>query len=436
MLFFTRWFLVTSSFLGALAGTMQVAVADDPIVLSTAEPITILSANDGETHIARDSNGNLGDTQTVRDSVTVIHLGPNHPPTVKTAYAIAPNTIWSAPYSAIAGNGRFGFVTNNGERTGAGLLEALKSPPGEPVSNSDLSQADLQKQRLSARLSNLVTVIDLESPDLKVVRRFSFDEPVWNAASLPNHDRVIVGCTNSFLEFDVADGVPKLLKTHPSKVGIESLAVSPRGDWIITHGMSPSDSGELEHNGIHAYRYSKSGIEYVCSVEVKPGLDVTIDRPFSPRISPDGKRALTLNGWGIPAKGSLDDVLSIDLTLDKPMVTEVVPQVGDGLESIAYSPDGKLAVVTCLNYEPKASDGASSLAVLDLTSVPIRLLYHTDTAGAPQGIEFSPSGDKLFVGSPVANRIVVYDVDGFRIKRSPFFLQTGHGHASMAISRR
>ena len=66
----------------------------------------------------------------------------------------------------------------------------------------------------------------------------------------------------------------------------------------------------------------------------------------------------------------------------------------------------------------------------------MRLLYHMRTEGVPPGIDFSPEGDKLFVGSAVSNLIAAYDVDGFMIRRHTFVLQTGHGHAAMVISRR
>ena len=42
----------------------------------------------------------------------------------------------------------------------------------------------------------------------------------------------------------------------------------------------------------------------------------------------------------------------------------------------------------------------------------------------------------LFVQATLANHIVVYDVDGMNLRRSPYVLCTGHAPSSMAISRR
>ena len=283
----------------------------------------------------------------------------------------------------------------------------------------------------------MVSVIDLASQGLRVVERFLYDEEPWNVVAHPDGKRVVVGFSKSFKEFVVEDGEPKLHRSHPSPVNIESYTLSPKGDWIITHGVNMNAEGEIEHNGIHAFKYIGAEIRYVCEVKMKSGMSAKIDKPFAPRISPDGKRALTLNGWGASLKGTLDDVLSIDLTLEEPMVTEVIAQVGDGLESLAFHPDGTIAVITCLNYDSMGlSGGTSSLGVIDLTSMPARLLYHTRVEGIPEGIEFTPEGDKLFVGSAVANRIVAFDVDGFFLKRNSFFIKTGHGHASMAIAPR
>ena len=118
-------------------------------------------------------------------------------------------------------------------------------------------------------------------------------------------------------------------------------------------------------------------------------------------------------------------------------MTEVVPQVADGIEGVAVHPSGKFAVLSCLEDSPRLVHAAySHLAVIDLTSKPARLLYHLDVESLPEGMEFSPDGTQLFVGLTYAHRIAVYDVDGFRLRRSPFVLRVGHGPCSMAIGPR
>jgi WD40 repeat protein len=126
--------------------------------------------------------------------------------------------------------------------------------------------------------------------------------------------------------------------------------------------------------------------------------------------------------------GGLCDVPVVDLDRDPPVINSVIKQVGDGVESFAFHPNGKMAVVTCL------SQYNNSIAVLDIESSPPRLLYHLDVGGIAQGIEFSPDGEKLFVGSAFANRIEVFDVVGeFELRKNQKFLKTGHGHCSLTI---
>jgi len=59
------------------------------------------------------------------------------------------------------------------------------------------------------------------------------------------------------------------------------------------------------------------------------------------------------------------------------------------------------------------------------------------TTGRSQGIEFTPEGDKLFVGSPIAGRIEVFDVAGdYELSKNPKFLNVGFGHNSLTIGPR
>ena len=80
------------------------------------------------------------------DSITVIHLGPDHPPIVKTVYGTVPNTISGPPYMAMTGDGRYGFVTSR----------KIKQDPEAP---------------------DIISVIDLASADLKVVQTVKLPDP-------------------------------------------------------------------------------------------------------------------------------------------------------------------------------------------------------------------------------------------------------------------
>jgi streptogramin lyase len=177
-------------------------------------------------------------------------------------------------------------------------------------------------------------------------------------------------------------------------------------------------------------------IQFLHQIEIDPRLG-KVDAPFAPRFSPDGRRAIVLNGGGFADKGRLDDVLSIDMTLERPAFTEVARQVADGLESVAFHPRGHMAVVTCLGNDlTNAVPGFARLAVLDLATKPMQLLYEIPIEAFPEGIEFTADGEQLFVSCTCAHHIAAFDVVGYRLNRNPFILRTGHGPASMAIGPR
>ncbi|HMF19836.1 MAG TPA: hypothetical protein VKE98_21705 [Gemmataceae bacterium] len=132
-----------------LTATLALALAASTTAQDQAIPgirakqrLTILSANDGHVHARRDKEAK----KSTLDSITVIHLGPDHPPIVKTVYGTVPNTISGPPYMAMTGDGRYGFVTSRKN----------KDDPDAP---------------------ELISVIDLASDDLKVVQTVKLPDP-------------------------------------------------------------------------------------------------------------------------------------------------------------------------------------------------------------------------------------------------------------------
>jgi DNA-binding beta-propeller fold protein YncE len=374
--------------------------------IKTKQELTLLSANDGQAHLRLDSDMKIDKKNVTKDSITVIHLGPDDPPIVRTVYGTVPNTIIGAPYIPMTNDGRYGFVTVHGYGVFA---------PEEP--------------------KDLLSVIDLSLPDLPVVQKIPVPSPSM-ASMHPDGKHLIVGVDTGFQVFEMRGERLALERDNQIKNVIPAaMAVSPSGDRIVAALLNP-DSTEIEMKSVHVFSYRDGVIAHLNEVKVRSGLP-QFDAPFSLRFSPDGKRVLVPNGGGSGTKGRLDDVLSIDMTLDPPTVTEVIPQVADGIESLAFHPQGHMAVISCLEeLPPLAHNTYSHLAVIDLTSQPARLLYHVNVEAVPEGIEFTPDGSQLFVQLTSANHIAVFDVDGFLLKRSPFVIRVGHGPASMALGRR
>ena len=217
--------------------------------------------------------------------------------------------------------------------------------------------------------------------------------------------------------------------------------ISPQGNRLVAWGRSPGDPED--HRGVHVFSYEDGMTEHLAEVGVRDGLPAFDREAWMLRFSADGTRVLVPNGAGYGTKGMLDDVLSVDMTLDPPMVTEVIPQVCDGIESLAYHPSDQFAVLSCLEEIPGGSLGVpnapvaySRLVVIDLTTSPARRLYDVDVHGVPEGIEFTPDGTQLFVQLTAAHQLTVFDVEGFLLKKHPFSIRVGHGPALMAVGRR
>lgn len=377
--------------------------------ITTAHPVTILCANDGEMRVTFTGSGVRH--QPVKDSITVVYLGPDHPPVSKTVVGSVPVTIYGSPRVAMTADGRYGFVTNHGSR----LPEVPESPP---------------VQLPSEQLVNVLTAIDLTTDDLKVIGQVKFPTEPWMAAMHPDGAQVIVAAGTGFRIFAVENSrlVPRGEATAPSTVC--SFDVSPRGDLIVA--VTCDSPMEGSNPQLHLFDVKGNTITHRQRIEAVEGVGATMDRLFSPRISPDGKTALVAQDRGEGGKGSLDDVLLVDLDRDVAAVTGRIAQVGDGLESITFHPSGRFAVVACLEAGLDLTQ-VSHLAVIDLTTHPARLLSHTPVELIPEGMEFTADGSQLFVGITAAHHIAVFDVVGFTLRRSPFVLRTGHGPSALAV---
>ena len=281
-------------------------------------------------------------------------------------------------------------------------------------------------------LVNVLSLIDIAANDLRLLDREELPAEPWMVDLHPDGERIIVGVGSEFRVYSVQEGRLALEKREPTPAIVSSFDVGPRGDYVLAVLVdSPGSNANAE---LHLFGLEGNEIKHLRRIKGTKQVG-PIDRLFSPRISPDGTRAIVLNDCGIGGKGTLDDVLMVDLDRERPAVTERLQQIGDGLESVAFHPDGHLAVISCLEFTATL-DTTSHLALVDLTTKPVRLLGHIPVDPVPEGIEFSADGSKLFVQATLANHIAVFEVEGFRLRRSPFVIRTGHAPASLAIARR
>ena len=83
--------------------------------ITTQTPLTLFSTQDGEAEaIWSFSSVKPYDYKLLaKDSFSVIHLGPDHPPVVKTVYGTIAATILGTPTMAMSKDGRYGILTNH-----------------------------------------------------------------------------------------------------------------------------------------------------------------------------------------------------------------------------------------------------------------------------------------------------------------------------------
>ena len=109
--------------------------------LTSTSPITLFSTQDGETEgIWSFSVVNPYDFKLrAEDSFTVVHLGPDHPPIVKTVYGTIATSIIGTPSMAVSSDGHYGLVTNHNWR-GFDFFDKLVYPLNENISLEEKKQ--------------------------------------------------------------------------------------------------------------------------------------------------------------------------------------------------------------------------------------------------------------------------------------------------------
>lgn len=392
-----------------LSLTVELRAEERPFLTSPTQ-LTLLSANDGVVMRIIEKN----DEASFPDSVTVIHLGPDHPPIVKTVFETVPNTIAGPPHMAIVNGGRFGVVTNHS--LGLGGTPYQLEPDAGP---------------------NVVSIIDLTADRPHATQIKLPPYPVM-AVSSPDGQKVLVGGGNWFHILRIADdGKVAEHKRIKTPLFVAGFDVSPNGKTVLAAGtLKPKKEGSPFSDWditLHVLDWAEDKVVYKGPVS-KGQFDSPYDGAFAPRFGPHGKRAFALNGLGIAGRGKLDDLLVVDMTTPDPEITAVVEDLADGPECIAVHPSGNTVVVAC--PEPGSNPIKSHLAVIDVRDAP-RLLCHLPATPIPEGMEFSPDGSQLFVGNTGAHHIEVYDVvNENRLVLKPYVLHTGHCHASLAISKR
>ena len=341
-----KYHFIAVAVLIAQSGTGRVDTEDRPY-LTTQTPLTLFSTNDGEFN----QIFQLNEDQTTdwelktKDSFTVIHLGPDHPPVIKTVYGTVPCSIHGTPTMAMSADGRYGIVANHSRRM-AKLLK-LKQPEG-PQTNADLTPELLKQPSMTAQHTDILSLIDLGDDNYPVVHRVLLDDFPTHVLAHPDGKRFIVGGLKNFHIFKILNGKLVKVSQSPQAFGFSCFWIHPRGNRLIATQVIPDGPlvpGKFtpltKPSTVQWYTIEDNHIRHLSEVTVKPGLQTKL-LPASMilRISPDGKLALICQRATNSGR-DFCDVLIADLTLSKPQITSVIKQVSDGVESFAFHLPGR-----------------------------------------------------------------------------------------------
>ncbi len=370
-----RWW--PPSGLLVLALVVPLAACAGPMAAKGGKPVLIIAGL--EDKITFSAEGTRVNRAPGGDSVVVIDIGsdPESPKIVATLPLM--NTIVGPPTNLqISPDARLALVANSigWEQDGA----AWKSPP-----------------------DNKVYVIDLTASPAKHVATVEVGKQPSGLSIGPRGDLALVANrADKSISVLAIDGMQvKLIDTVGMGDEVAGVTITPDGKRALAWKFPAHKVALLEIDG-RKVTYNK--------YDMNVGL-----WPYNVVVTPNGKLALVNNnGNAGSADGQIDTVSVIDLEASPPRVIDYVT-VGDGLEGMAMSPRGDIAISVVLgsliksvwHYKP---NGAA--AVLRIDGKKVTKVKEVQLGGLPEGIVFSPDGRYIYVGNFTTRDISILRVDG------------------------
>ena len=181
--------------------------------------MTLVSSNDGEyNQLFQSTEDQTTDWELkTKDSFTVIHLGPDHPPIINTVYDTVPCTIGGTPTMAMSSDGRYAIIANHSWRHVK--FKELQLPDG-PQTNADLTPEMLKQPKMTAQRVNMLSLIDLSTPEYHVVDRVLFDDRPIHVLAHPDGQRFITGGSENFYVHRIENGKLVQVSRNPHPHGL------------------------------------------------------------------------------------------------------------------------------------------------------------------------------------------------------------------------
>ncbi|HYL32825.1 MAG TPA: YncE family protein [Stellaceae bacterium] len=226
-----------------------------------------------------------------------------------------------------------------------------------------------------------------------------------------------------------------------SVLTISGKSVSLVGNVAVAPAGAPSQQVSaiaITPDGKHALA-AKAGADKVALLDID-GTNVTYKGydmitgvfPYNVQITPDGKFGLVNNNGATgSADGQADTVAVIDMTLDPPRVVDQVT-VGDAPEGLAVSPKSDVAVTVLTNGAGNVPPGVffhhdhSVAVVLKVEGKSVRKVSEIDVGRLAEGVAFSPDGRYAYVANDLDSDLTVLRLAGGKLVRVGSLKLPGH----------
>lgn len=206
----------------------------------------------------------------------------------------------------------------------------------------------------------------------------------------------------------------------PAPTKPAAVAITPDGKHALVTLSAANQVALLDIDGSKVTRAKVDGKDYVMTT----GL-----RPLNVQITPDGRLGLVSNMNG-GQDGQIDTLAVIDMTQNPPRVIDQVG-VGDGPEGLAVDPAGGYAASLILNgtVAPKGlffHHEHGYVQLLKISGKEVRRAGTAEVGRLPEGIAFSPDGRYLYVGNFVDGNIDILRLVGDSLRKVGSLALPGH----------
>ena len=389
--------------LGAAAGALLV-----PAGITRAQ--LLITGNDEKVRFDP-ATGKTVNQAPGKDTVSIIDIADPIKPRIVASLPLM-NTIIGPPVNlAITPDQHLALVANSLDWVKDG--ESWKGVPDNKIYVIDLT---------TSPPAQIATVETGKQPSGMAINRAGTLALVANRADDTVSALSIDGKNVKLVETVSVAGAAAALGAAPAPPALPvAVAITPDGKHALVVKSGANRVALLDIDGQKLSYAKVDGKNY----DMATGLN-----PLNVQVTPDGKLAI-VNNIGGGQDRQVDTVGVIDLEANPPRVIDQVV-VGDGPEGLAMSPAGSYAASLLLNGTgptPKTAfyrHDKSYVALLKIDGMTVHKVAQADVGDLVEGIAFSPDGRYLYVGNFSDSDIDILRLEGDNLTKVANLPLPGH----------